>query len=147
MTRTTLLAALLALLIAAPAWAADDGWHPNSIDCTGATDATPALLPGKQASWCPISSTTQIARVANVADCNWNADTSGSGAGSVTLTATKCSGSTTAANDCKNLFVNGDGVSTITSGDVTGIFNLDSGLWLITASGTAANGRLLCTGR
>ena len=149
MTRKILLAALLALAIVPQASAADDGWHPDRVDCTGATDATPALLPGKQASWCPISSTTQIARVSNIADCNWNADTSGGGSGSQTLTATKCSGNSgTPANDCKNQLVDPTTLSpTITSGDPTGFFSLDSGLWLITASGTAANGLLLCTGR
>ena len=143
-----LFVALVALLLAGEAFAAD-GAYPNAT-CSSSSDtvqALPTIQPGNVVSYCPVTTTTQLVRVKSYADCNWNADTSGTGAGSVTLTAKKCSGSATAANDCKNTLTDSLGSTTITSGDPSGSFGLDSGVWLITASGTAANGLLLCTGR
>ena len=115
--------------------------------CDGAKKTQ--INPGEAASWCPttVATQSQRVRVASWADCNWNADTSGTGAGSVTLTATKCSGSTTDANGCKNVLTDSTGSTTIVSGDPSGSFSISSGDWLITASGTAANGVLTCTGR
>ena len=145
MIRTTLLAAHLALLIAAPAWAGE-GWYTDRTDCTGPVDANPTLLPGKQASWCPSTSATltEIVRVARVADCNWDGDTTGAGAGTVTLTVNQCSGSASATNDCSTTLFGG---AAVTSNSESGHFSLPSGLYLLTASGTSADGRLLCTGR
>lgn len=142
-----LLVALVALLLAGEALAAN-GAYPNSTCSTEDTVQTlPTVKPGGVVSYCPVSTTTQLLNVKGIADCNWNADTSGSGAGSVTLTATSCTGTGTAANACKNVLTNSTTGSTITSGDPSGRFTLASGLWLITSSGTATNGLLLCHGR
>lgn len=144
--------AWIAAILALPGVAlAADGAHPNPT-CVNDHNGTITVLDVKAnetrgVSFCPVTTTTQIIKVQSFADCNWNADTSGTGVGTVTLTAKKCSGSTTASYDCKNTLTDSTGNTTITSGDPTGSFSLSSGVWLVTASGTAANGRLLCTGR
>ena len=143
--RIAALAACLTLLAPATAFAADGGYEKDA--CTGTAKTLPKLDPGGVVSYCPVATLTQRIEVGSIGDCNWNADTSGTGAGTVTLTAKKCSGTGTAANDCKNLLTDSDANTTITSGSATGYFSIDSGVWLITASGTAANGRLRCTGR
>jgi len=139
MTRKILLAAALALAIA-PDALADDGWYPNETDCTGAVDATPALLPGKVASWCPSTTTTQIVKVHSIADCNWYTT------GGETLSIDQCSGSS--STYCTTPLVDADGVAwVVTSADDSGRFSLASGVYEITASAAASTGRLLCTGR
>ena len=145
-----LILALVALLFGAESFAAD-GFYAGSMTCTGTADTVGRIDSGQFATWCPVTTTTQLIRVQSFADCNWNADTTSTTAGIVsgqkTLTATKCSGTTTAASDCKNVLTDSNSNTTITSGDPTGSFTLASGTWLITASGAATNGRLLCTGR
>lgn len=143
--------AWIAAILALPGVSlAADGGHMNPTcanDGPTLTIIDVAANESRGVSYCPVTTTTQLVRVKSFADCNWNADTSGTGVGTVTLTAKKCSGSATAANDCKNTLTDSTGNTTITSGDPSGSFGLDSGVWLITASSTAANGRLLCTGR
>ena len=147
-----LIVALVALLFAGEAFAAD-GAYPNATCSTSDTVQTfPTVKSGGVVSFCPVSTLAQLINARGIADCNWNADTTSSTAGVVagqaTLTANKCSGSTTAASDCKNTLLNTSTSSpTITSGAETGRFALDSGAWLITASAAAANGILTCTGR
>lgn len=148
--------AWIAAILALPGVSlAADGAHPNPT-CVNDHGAAITVLDVKAnesrgVSYCPVSTTTQLLRVQSHADCNWNADTTSSTAGIVagqaTLTATKCSGTATAASDCKNVLTDSNSNTTITSGDPTGSFTLASGTWLITASGAATNGRLVCTGR
>ena len=146
-----LLVALVALFLAGEAFAAN-GAFPNST-CSATSDAVvtfPTIKPGGVISWCPgsVPTQTQLVNVANMADCNYNGDTTGAGAGTVTLTTHKCSGSTTAANDCKNPLLDSTTASpTITSNTETGRFSLDSGVWLLTASGADVKALLRCTGR
>lgn len=142
-----LILALVALLFGAEAFAAD-GFYLGSMDCTGTASTVGRLDSGQHATWCPVSTTTHVVNIKSIADCNWNGDTTGTGAGSVTLSLNQCSGSSTAANDCKTPLVDGDGNPwVVTSNADTGRFSLASGIYLITASSTAANGRLLCSGR
>lgn len=139
-----LVVALLALLLAGDAIAAD-GAYPNATCATSdAVQIVPTIGPGKVVSYCPVSTTTQIIRVSNVADCNWNGDTTGTGAGTATLSVKQCSGSASAANDCKTPLFSGVAV---TSNTENAHFSLPSGVYLITASVAEANGRLVCTGR
>lgn len=150
MTKIIRLAAILvAFLLATPAWAASEGWHPDNIYCNGATDSSPSLLPGKVASWCPSTTPTLTAyvRVRDMADCNWDGEPADSTAGSVTLTVYKCVGSALAGN-CDTPMVDSAGDPwSVVSDSANARFSLTSGIYLITASGTTATGRLLCTGR
>ena len=141
-----LVLALLALCFAGDSFAADGAYDGDS--CSGSAKPILVIRSGSSGVFCPVTTTTQLVRVTSaIADWNWNADTTVSTAGSVTLTFKKCSGATTAANDCKNLLTDSTGNSTITSGSPTGSGWLSSGLWLVTASGAATNGILLLTGR
>jgi hypothetical protein len=147
MRRLILGLALSLVLAATPALAATDGWHAGRTDCVGGdTDTT--IRPGKFASWCPISDVDVIVRVDAVADCNWNGDTSGTGAGSATLSVKACTSEGTSTAACKTPLVDSNGDPwVVTSNTDTAHFSLSSGLFLITSSATDATGLLYCSGR
>lgn len=143
-----LLVALVALLFAGEASAAD-GYYKGESNCTGtAATSIASIDSGEFASWCPVSTTSMRIRVRGVADFVWNGDTTSSGAGTRTLSVKGCSGPTSATNDCKTpLLDDYRNEWVITSNTATSTFSLPSGMWLITSSGTAANGLLRIEGR
>lgn len=148
MTRLYLIAAFaVSFLIASPSWAAA-GWHPGNETCTGTADSAPAISSGTIGSWCPSTTATltTIVHTTSSAYCNWDGDPDSSSAGSVTLSVTACSGSS--ATVCDTPMVDSsDAAWTVTSDSSDGRFSVDPGIYLITASGTTATGRLLCVGR
>lgn len=134
-----LFVALGLLLLGSQAFAAD-GFYNGSTDCTGTVSTVGRLEPGQFATWCPVSTTTQLISVRGIADCNWYTT------GGETLSIDQCS----AANStyCTTPLVDADGVAwVITSADETGRFSLAAGVYEITATAAASTGRLLCTGR
>jgi hypothetical protein len=151
-------AALLLLMLVAlypahtRATAGGNGWFPNPT-CddgdTAASSKSALLSPGDRESWCPGTAGTQsqVFRVSHFGAFHWNGDTTGAGAGTVTLSVYSCSGEGTPANVCKTPMVDSSGVPwVVTSNNAASRFIVEAGTYYVVASDVCGNCLLLGTG-
>ena len=122
--------------LASPAWAADS-WKAQ-----GGQTVTSLHTP-VEITWTPATSTSSPTIYTEMPmACQWNADNTQSGTGTITLTVYRCTSSSgTQANQCNQ---NDSGTNAITAGDSGAHFNMDPGRWMVVASATTSNGVLIC---